>query len=307
MGRRNRKGRDITGIFLLDKPSGITSNKALQVVKYLFQAKKAGHTGSLDPLATGVLPICLGEATKVSSYLLDSDKEYFVTCRLGIKTDTADIDGEIIKEKPVPETDEKILSDVIVRFTGDIKQIPPMYSALKKDGKKLCDLARKGIEIERAARPVTIKKIDGMSREGDNLSFTVSCSKGTYVRSLVEDIAEFIGTVAHVTVLRRIGAGGFSITDLYTLEQLREQHEQGGFDAIDKYLLPADHVIQDWPYLNLNAEMSKGFVNGLSVPMPPFTLEGLVRVYDENREFIGIGEKDRNGDIKPKRVIQKSE
>lgn len=211
MSRRNPKGRDINGIVLLDKDTGLSSNAALQKVKRLFFAKKAGHTGSLDPLASGILPICLGQATKVAQFLLDDDKRYFVRGKLGEITDTGDCEGVVTKTQEYTHLDEAIIKQVAMSFVGDILQVPPMYSALKKDGQPLYKLARQGIEIERPARPVTIHAIEFISYEKGVVTLDVSCSKGTYIRSLIQDIGDTLGCGAHVIELRRTGTDRKSV------------------------------------------------------------------------------------------------
>ncbi|HHA18572.1 MAG TPA: tRNA pseudouridine(55) synthase TruB, partial [Methylophaga sp.] len=220
MGRRNKKGRNITGIIVVDKPTGRSSNHVLQQVKRLFDAKKAGHTGNLDPLATGVLPICLGEATKVSSYLLDSDKQYQVTCQLGVVTDSGDSDGKVLTTSPVPEFTEQDLLDLIPKFTGEQDQVPPMFSALKYQGQPLYKLARQGIEVERKSRRITIYNIQLLSVTADSFTLDVRCSKGTYIRTLVEDISQDLGCGGHVSMLRRVAAAGYQIEQAMTVEQI---------------------------------------------------------------------------------------
>lgn len=221
MGRRRKRGRDITGILLLDKPTDITSNKALQQAKFLYFAAKAGHTGALDPIATGVLPICFGEATKFSQYLLNADKKYRVTAKLGEKTTTADREGEVIESKPVDVTEEQLVK-VLQQFKGTISQVPSMYSALKKDGVPLYKLARKGIEVERDAREVDIYSLELVTFSDDEFVLDVHCSKGTYVRNLVEDIGDELGCGAHVLELRRTAVGDFNLGQTVTLAHLEE-------------------------------------------------------------------------------------
>ncbi|MGB5440817.1 MAG: tRNA pseudouridine(55) synthase TruB, partial [Gammaproteobacteria bacterium] len=211
MARRQRNShlRPVNGILLLDKPAGVTSNAALQIVKKLYRARKAGHTGSLDPLATGLLPICFGEATKISGFLLDADKDYLVTCKLGERTTTGDAEGEVEQRRPVERVTEKLVRKAMQGFIGDIEQIPPMYSALKHKGERLYKLARQGIEVERAPRQVTIFEMELTDFSLPEATFRVHCSKGTYVRTLIEDIGEVLGCGAHVIRLRRLGVGPF--------------------------------------------------------------------------------------------------
>ena len=305
MGRRN-KGRPVDGVLLLDKPQGITSNRALQIVKRLFAAAKAGHTGSLDPLATGLLPICLGNATKMSAFLLDADKHYRVTARLGERTDTADADGDVVETQPVPELDEARLQAVLREFTGDIDQVPPMYSALKKDGKRLYEIARAGGEVERPARRVRIFSLGLDAIDGNDISLDVRCSKGTYIRSLVEDVAAALGTVGHVTVLRRVGVGPFEKRPMYTLEELEKIASEGGHAALDERLLPVDSAVVDWPLVRLDADSSWYVRHGQPVQVSRAPTEGRVRLYAEDDGFLGIGEVADDGRIAPKRLVSAS-
>ena len=220
--------RELHGVLLLDKPLGLTSNDALQKAKRIFVAKKAGHTGSLDPLASGLLPLCFGEATKVSGFLLDADKYYVVSCKLGIRTATADAEGEVTETRPVPALDETVIERALARFRGDILQVPPMYSALRHQGQRLYDLAREGIEVPREARPLTIHELLLTGHTADSLSLEVCCSKGTYIRSLVEDVAEALGTCAHVTLLRRLAVGPFGRGSvMHSLTELEQKAGEG--------------------------------------------------------------------------------
>jgi len=223
MGRRGRKGRNISGILLLDKPVGMTSNAALQTVKRLFNACKAGHTGSLDPLATGVLPLCFGEATKFSQFLLDADKRYQATIKLGVVTDSGDADGEVLERNEVPVIDDRSLEGVLEGYRGAISQVPSMYSAIKKDGQPLYKLARQGIEVEREARDIRIDELVVLERPAaDELVFDVHCSKGTYIRQLADDIGERIGCGAHLVELRRLRSGDFTLDNAVTVDELKE-------------------------------------------------------------------------------------
>ena len=235
----------VNGLLLLNKPAGMTSNQALQRVKRLLRAKKAGHTGALDPAATGMLPLCFGEATKVCAYLLDADKTYRVTARLGEATETGDADGSVTSTAEVPAMDKADWSEVLEGFLGDIEQVPPMYSALKKDGKRLYELARKGETVERAARPVTIRAIDLIEAAGNRLVFRVRCSKGTYVRTLVEDIAKAAGTVAHTSKLHREMVGGFRAEDMLDLSGAEKAAESGP-EELRRHLIPADAALDGW-------------------------------------------------------------
>lgn len=300
---RKRKGRAIDGVLLLDKDAGASSNQVLQKVKRLYGAAKAGHTGSLDPLATGMLPVCLGEATKVSGFLLDADKHYRVVCKLGERTDTADADGEVIETAPVPEPGETRLRDVLAGFVGDIEQVPPMYSALKHQGRRLYELARAGQEVERPPRRVRIFSLDLEAVQGNMLSLDVRCSKGTYVRALVEDIAAALGTLGHVTALRRLGVGPYEKRAMFTLAELEARFEAGGHAALDELLLPVDSAVTDWPVVRLDADMSFYVRRGQAVLVPRSPTAGRVRLYTDAGEFLGIGEVAEDGRIAPKRLL----
>ncbi|MDF1587866.1 MAG: tRNA pseudouridine(55) synthase TruB [Gammaproteobacteria bacterium] len=306
MGRRNKKGRDITGIIVIDKPTGRSSNHVLQHVKRLFDAKKAGHTGSLDPLATGVLPICLGEATKVSSYLLDADKNYQVTCQLGTVTDSSDSDGNIIDTKPIPKFTEQTLLGLIPQFIGEQDQVPPMFSALKHQGQPLYKLARQGIEIERKARRITIYDIRLLGVTESTFSLEVSCSKGTYIRTLVEDISFALGCGGHVSMLRRIKAAGYDITRALTLEQL-ERHAQQGLLSLDALLLPTEDALPEWPPIIASESQVTALRQGQKISTTSTFDSANVRLFDLNQTFIGLGEMSPDGSVAPKRVFVLSE
>ena len=267
MGRRHVRGRDVNGILLLDKPSGITSNDALQQVKRLYFAKKAGHTGSLDPLASGVLPICMGEATKVSAFLLDADKRYQVRCQLGVRTATADAEGEVLETRPVGNYSEQQLEAVLDGFRGSIEQVPPMYSALKHEGQRLYKLARQGVEVEREARTVEIYQLTLTARGPDWIDIAVHCSKGTYVRTLAEDIGDKLGCGAHVSALRRTAVGPYNETGLVTLEQLREL-KANDMPAMDGLLLPIETALTQWPDVQLSADAAFYLQQGQAVLVP---------------------------------------
>lgn len=250
MGRRRKRGRDITGILLLDKPTDITSNKALQQAKFLYFAAKAGHTGALDPIATGVLPICFGEATKFSQYLLNADKKYRVTAKLGEKTTTADREGEVIESKPVDVTEEQLVK-VLQQFKGTISQVPSMYSALKKDGVPLYKLARKGIEVERDAREVDIYSLELVTFSDDQFVLDVHCSKGTYVRNLVEDIGDELGCGAHVLELRRTAVGDFTLEQTVSMAHLEELKQEDAKLEMDELLVPVEQALSHMPLVQL--------------------------------------------------------
>jgi tRNA pseudouridine55 synthase len=307
MSRRKRKGRAVSGVLLLDKPAGITSNKALQEVKHLFGASKAGHTGSLDPLATGMLPICLGEATKVSAFLLDADKRYRVVCRLGVTTTTGDADGEVMQTRDCASVTLKDIEKLVPQFSGTISQIPPMYSAVKHQGQRLYALAREGIEVERKPRTVKIYQLLLHSLHDGLLDLEVACSKGTYVRTLVEDIGEALGCGAHVVELRRLSVGPFD-GDMVTIDQLRaaaDAADDNRFAVLDSYLLPIDSGIADWPDVHLDPDAAFYMKQGQPVLVPHAPTEGWVRIYDKSR-FLGVGEIQDDGRVAPRRMIQAS-
>ena len=299
---RRQKGRAIDGVLLLDKPIGLTSNQALQRVKRLFDARKAGHTGSLDPLASGLLPVCLGQATKVSGFLLDARKRYQVTARLGQRTDTGDADGQVVEEQPVPPLSDDAVKRVLAQFAGLQKQVPPMYSAIKHQGQRLYKLARRGIEIERQPRQIEIYGLELLSLEADALELDVACSKGTYVRTLIEDIARALGTVAHVTVLRRLGVGPYAEGRMYKLEELEALAEQG-MERLDDVLLPVDSALDHWPSVELGADSAYYLMQGQAVMAPGAPSSGKVRLYDEGHGFLGIGEVKLDGRVAPTRLF----
>lgn len=307
MARRRRKGRAVNGVLLLDKPAGITSNKALQEIKHLFRAAKAGHTGSLDPLATGMLPICLGEATKISAFLLDADKRYRVICRLGVTTTTADADGEVIQTRDCAHIRMQDIASLKAEFSGAISQIPPMYSAVKHQGQRLYALAREGIEVERKPRTVQIHELLFHSLDECMLELEVACSKGTYVRTLVEDLGEALGCGAHVVQLRRLCVGPFE-GGMVTIDELRAAADIGeaeGLAAIDAYLLPIDSGIAHWPDVHLDPDAAFYMKQGQPIQVPHAPSEGWVRLYDQTR-FLGVGEIQDDGKVAPRRMIQAS-
>jgi tRNA pseudouridine55 synthase len=295
----------VDGLLLLNKPAGLTSNQALQKVKRLLNARKAGHTGALDPAATGMLPLCFGEATKVCAYLLDADKTYRVAAKLGEATDTGDADGKVIATAGIPSLDRSGWQHVLDTFVGPIMQVPPMYSALKKNGKRLYELARQGQVVDRDARPVRINRIDLLEVSGSRLVFRVSCSKGTYVRSLVEDIARAAGTVAHTASLHRETVGGFNAEDMLDLAAA-EKAAEGDATALHKCLLPADSALADWPEACLSDDNAVWFRGGQRVHCAGGqpSVVGLVRVYRDDRTFLGVGELGKDGWLAPKRVFR---
>ncbi len=297
----------VDGLLLLNKPAGITSNQALQKIKRLLKAKKGGHTGSLDPAATGMLPLCFGEATKVCAYLLDADKTYRVTARLGVATDTGDADGKETATAEVPMLDRHAWEKVLAGFCGDIEQVPPMYSALKKGGKRLYELARKGEVVEREARSIRIHDISLLEVSGKRLVFRVYCSKGTYVRTLVEDIAGTAGTVAHTASLHRESVGDFRAEDMLDLPSA-ERLAAAGPETLREHLLPADAALAGWPKQQIDEEAAARFSGGQAVPIaakerPVQT--GRVRVYSRGgRQFLGVGELAGDGTIAPRRIFR---
>jgi tRNA pseudouridine55 synthase len=305
MGRRGRKGRDISGILLLDKPAGITSNTALQVVKRLFDACKAGHTGSLDPLATGVLPLCFGEATKFSQFLLDADKRYQATFKLGVITDSGDADGKVLETRPVPEISDLKLESVLENYRGKISQIPSMFSALKVNGQPLYKLARQGIEIERKSRIVMIHELRVLERDEDKITVDVQCTKGTYVRTLAEDIGLELGCGAHVVELRRLAAGPYTVDETVSMEQLKVLAEDKA--QLDGKLQPVSSAVQDWPQVELTEVTASYIRQGQPVQIANAPTTGWVSIFSEsddlNEEFIGVGEVMDDGRIAPRRLV----
>ena len=303
MAKRRPRGRDLNGILLLDKSSGVSSNGALQMAKKMFAAAKAGHTGSLDPLATGMLPICFGEATKFSQFLLESDKSYRVTARLGVTTETGDADGDVVETTDVTASPDQIEA-ALLSFKGDIEQIPSMYSAIKHEGVPLYKLAREGKTVERKPRPVTIYDLRILRIDGDEVEFEVDCSKGTYVRSLVEDTGAILGCGGHVTALHRLSAGPYPSERMLTLEQLGKIKETGGFKAIDELLLPLSTSVADWPRVELGDNAAYYLQQGQPVMASDRPLDGWVSVYQASSgEFLGVGEVLEDGRIAPRRLI----
>jgi tRNA pseudouridine55 synthase len=302
---RKRKGRHISGILLLDKPQGMSSNACLQQAKRLFQANKAGHTGALDPLATGVLPLCFGEATKVSQFLLEADKRYLTRVKLGERTDTADAEGQIISSRPIQGIDEQAIVNCLSQFRGQIVQVPPMYSALKHNGQPLYKLARAGKEVERKGRPVTLHDLILHSFDGAELTLEIHCSKGTYVRTIADDLGEALGCGAHVTALRRLQAGVFKIEDCVTPQQLQDVYEREGLAGLDGLLQPSDLAIEHLPAVRLASTTAMFVRQGQAVTARHLPNDGLVRLYDED-EFIGIGYILDDGRVGPRRLMQES-
>lgn len=310
---RRRKGRAINGIVLVDKDTGLSSNGVLIKVRAIYQAQKAGHTGALDPLATGLLPMCLGEATKFSQFLLDTDKRYTVEAKLGERTDTSDSDGEVVETRPIDVSLEQ-LTQAISTFVGDIMQIPSMYSALKYQGQPLYKYAREGIEVPREARPITIFSADLLSFEGDRVRMDVHCSKGTYIRTLVDDLGELLGCGAHVTMLHRTKVGPFSIDNAISVDALNElvaeakskQIEQS--ELLDPLLLPMDAGLTELPDVTLDAKQTHSITHGQPVMVLPAPASSPCKLLSgDEQEFIGIGELNDDGMVAPKRLVIKSE
>lgn len=296
---KRKSGRNIHGILLLDKRLSVSSNRALQEVKRLFNANKAGHTGSLDPLATGLLPLCFGEATKVSAMMLDDNKRYQVVVKLGVMTDTGDSEGKVIEEKPVPELSPGEIEACLQGFSGEIDQIPPMYSALKHNGRKLYELAREGKIIDRKARRITIFELKLLNKTSDSLTLDVFCSKGTYIRSLAEDIGHKLGCGGTVIELRRIQAGQFKIENALTIEQL----QQMDLDQLKDQLIDVDKPLDDMPMLELSADQAILIRQGQQIKMEKTgAIQGAVRMYAD-QVFLGLGEMLLDGKLLPKKIF----
>lgn len=307
---RRRKGRPVDGVILLDKPTGLSSNDTLQKVKRIFFAQKAGHTGALDPLATGMLPICFGEATKFSQFLLDSDKRYRVVAKLGERTDTSDSDGEVVETREV-KVDRGQLERCIAKFRGTTDQIPSMYSALKYQGRKLYEYAREGIEVPRESRKITVYSVELLRFDNNEVEMELHVSKGTYIRTIVDDLGEMLGCGAHVTYLRRTGVSNYPMDRIVTLEQLQALQDQAKeqdiapSELLDPLLLPTDSAVQDLPEVNILPALAVYILNGNPVQAGRVPETGtLVRItVGEQREFIGVGVIDEDGMLAPKRVM----
>ena len=289
----------VDGVLLLDKPAGLTSNQALQQAKRLLGARKAGHTGSLDPLATGLLPLCFGEATKLSQFLLDAEKRYRAVFRLGVTTRTFDAEGEIVAVRPA-EVTERTLERALAGFLGDIEQIPPMYSALKRDGRPLYELARAGVEVEREPRSVNIRDIVLHSFEHVLVDVEITCSKGTYIRSLAHDLGERLGCGAHVLELRRLGAGALSLDRAVTLEALAALPSPSDRRAV---LVPLDTLVDVLPDVRLSSLAAYYLVRGQAVSVRHAHGPGWVRLYDEQDRFLGMGQVLEDGRVAPRRLV----
>ena len=289
--------KQVDGVLLLDKPIGMSSNDALQKARRLFSAAKGGHTGTLDPLASGLLPLCFGEATKFSADLLDADKTYEAELCFGIETDSGDAEGQVVATAPV-DLDAERLAAILPQFTGDILQVPPMHSALKRDGRPLYELARQGIEVERAARPVRIHALECLEFSGARAVLRVACSKGTYIRVLAIDIGRALGCGAHLTGLRRTVVGDLELRGAVTLAELEALDEEARLACLQ----PVDALLQSLPQVNLPAPEAERFTHGNPVPLAP-GLSGKIRVYGDGR-LLGIGEPGKGGLLWPKRLVQ---
>ncbi len=295
---KRKSGRNVHGIILLDKRLGVSSNKALQEVRRLFNANKGGHTGSLDPMATGLLPLCFGEATKVSAMMLGDNKRYQAVVKLGVMTDTGDSEGKIIEQKPVPELSAETIDECLKSFVGEIDQVPPMYSALKHKGKKLYELAREGIVIERKARRITIFELNLLASTEDTLTLDVACSKGTYIRSLAEDIGHKLGCGGTIIGLRRTQSGQFKIDDALTIEQCQAM----SLEELSSKLLAVDEPLSDIPKIQLSKQQSILINHGQQIDFQCELDQCSVRMYHE-QIFLGLGEMLLNGRLVPKKIF----
>ena len=300
---RRKKGNDVNGILLLDKPLGSSSNAALQKVRYLFSAKKAGHTGSLDPLATGVLPICFGEASKVTSFLLDANKSYTCIAQLGETTTTGDKEGDVLQVHEVKTFSTEDIEAVLNKFRGDITQVPPMYSALKHNGQPLYKLARQGIEIKRKERAVTIFELILLAQSDDTITLQIKCSKGTYIRTLAQDIGEALGCGAHLSMLRRTDVEPFDCNTIYSIEDI-EKLVNSKEQQLEDILLPIDSALPHHPSLILSDEELKRIQHGLKVSRRDIPDSQIIRLYSEQQLFIGIGRLASNKQLTARRLMR---
>ena len=299
---RRSRGRAVNGILVLDKPVGMGSNEVLQQVKRLYRARKAGHTGSLDRLASGLLPICFGEATKLSGYLLNADKHYVATFLLGVTTSTGDAEGDVVSRREVPALSAAAIERAAARFRGPIEQIPPMHSALKHKGRRLYQLAHEGVVVERQPRPVTIHRFDVREVEGERVEVEVLCSKGTYIRTLAEDFGTALGCGASVAALRRIGAGPFTAGDMVEFATVESMAAEGP-RVLDTSLLPMEAAVSRWPRVQLPEGVAFYLRKGQPVLVPHSPTEGWVRIHAEGAGFIGVGEVLDDGRIAPRRLF----
>lgn len=299
MSKGNKKGRDIDGVLILDKQTGLTSNAALQDIKRLFGANKAGHTGSLDPLASGLLPICLGQSTKVAQFLLNEDKRYFVRGRLGQTSNTGDSEGELTEYGSTKNLNEKSLKNTLKQFVGEINQVPPMYSALKRNGMPLYKLARKGIEVQRKSRKISIYEIKFISLKNNIVTLEVFCSKGTYIRTLIEDIGKSLGCGGYITELRRTGFSHLDISRGKTFEELKGM----SFSELNSLLIGADEILPNLTSIYLDYEQSCDIRFGRKIKCNQLNSIQKVKLYDVNKKFIGIGESNNLSEVLPKRIF----
>ena len=296
------KNRNVIGILLLDKPVGLTSNAALQKVKSLYRAKKAGHTGSLDKAASGLLPLCFGEATKFSGFLLNADKHYRTIFQLGIQTNTGDAEGEVVYRGALQKFTRKRIEAALAGFQGTVMQVPPMFSALKHKGQRLYKLAHQGLEVDREPREITVHSITLLDYRDDELELEILCSKGTYIRTLAEDIGKELGCGAHVKSLRRIGVGPYSDENMLALAEL-ETIAETGLSGLDAELLGIDSVLQDMPSIHLVESVAFYLCQGQPVMVPKAPTHGMLRIYTEDKRFLGVGEVLEDGRVAPKRLV----
>ena len=296
------KNRNVIGILLLDKPVGLTSNAALQRVKSLYRAKKAGHTGSLDKAASGLLPLCFGEATKFSGFLLNADKHYRTIFQLGIQTNTGDTEGEVVYRGALQKYTRKRIEAALAGFQGTVMQVPPMFSALKHKGQRLYKLAHQGLEVDREPREITVHSITLLDYRDDELELEILCSKGTYIRTLAEDIGKELGCGAHVKSLRRIGVGPYSDENMLALAEL-ETIAETGLSGLDAELLGIDSVLQDMPSIHLVESVAFYLCQGQPVMVPKAPTHGMLRIYTEDKRFLGVGEVLEDGRVAPKRLV----
>jgi len=296
--------RRLNGVLLLDKPINLTSNAALQIVKRIYKATKAGHTGSLDPLASGMLPLCFGEATKFAQFLLEEDKSYHVVGKLGVTTTTGDAEGEIIATKPIGGITSAQIKNLLPQFSGAIEQLPSMYSAIKYQGQPLYKLARQGITIERQMRQINIYDLKFIDFDSNMLTLFVHCSKGTYIRTLISDIGDALGCGAHVTSLRRLSVGSFQAQDMVAMETLQQFATQNDEAALDSLLLPIEVMLRNCPELRLTETMIYYLTQGSPIMVPHAPTSGYVKLKTKNGEFLGIGEILADGKVAPRRLIK---
>jgi len=303
MSKPRRSYRDVDGILLLDKAFGLSSNAALQQVRDLYGARKAGHAGSLDPLATGLLPVCFGQATKVCGRLLDAGKHYRVVVQLGARTESLDCETEVIEQAPIPPLSREFVDATLASFLGEQDQVPPMHSALKHDGKRLYELARRGESVDRPPRRITISAITRVDLSTDRVEFDVSCSKGTYIRSLASDVAAKLGTLGYVAALRRTGVEPFATLRMHTLAELNERREQGGREALDTLLLPSDVAFSDLEATRLGDVSEQALLKGQAAEAETTAPERFLRAYGANGRFLGLVQGQSDGRVRPVRLF----